>query len=153
MRGGYRPRAVGKAAEHQLRRRLERAGWSVLRAPASGARSNTAVPDIVAMKQGRILVFEVKLRDKPRSIYIEEYKYEGVKKYAENAGAKAFLAVKIRGEEDFRVLPWEEAERVKLRNGTWYVFYKEKLDRARRLAELLAELEAGQQLKSTGRRG
>jgi len=142
VRGGYRARLIGKTAEYSLKKRLEKAGWSVMRAPASGARSSEAVPDIVALKAGRILMFEVKLRDKPRSIYIEEHKYTGIMNYARRAGAQVYLAVKVRGEDDFRVLPWSEAERVELRNGVWYVFYKEKLDRAKTLTQLLSELGA-----------
>lgn len=144
MRGGAEARRRGKAVELQLLHRLRRLGWSVLRAPGSGARYSAPVPDIVALKKGMALVFEVKLRDKPRSIYIEEPKYLGVKEYAENAGAQAYLAVKIKGEQDFRVVPWYRAERVELRNGVWYVFYKEVLDNAITLSQLLVMLERRQ---------
>jgi len=144
MRGGAEARRRGKAVELQLLHRLRRLGWSVLRAPGSGARYSAPVPDIVALKRGQALVFEVKLRNKPRSIYIEETKYLGVKEYAENAGARAYLAVKIKGEQDFRVVPWYRAERVELRNGVWYVFYKEKLDRAISLSQLLKEISGEQ---------
>ena len=139
-RGGARARIIGRRVEHLLRKRLERAGWSVLRAPASGAGSSTPVPDIIAVKGGHVLVFEAKYRTKPRSIFIEPWKYDGIRRWAENAGAAAFLAVKIRGEDDFRVVPWERAEHYTSERGEWYVFYKDVIDRAETLAELLARL-------------
>lgn len=132
-------KARGKRAELALVERLRRAGWSVLRAPASGARSKEPVPDVVAVKKGRVLVFEVKYRAFPRSIPVPEQKYMAIKRHAEQAGGRAYLAVKLKGEDDFRVIPWEEAERTVTTYGVMYVFYKHAIDRARKLTELLAE--------------
>lgn len=134
---GAEPRRIGKAAELRLADYLRRRGWSVIRAPASGARSKQPLPDIVAMKGGRILVLEVKYRETPRSIYIEEEKYIGIKEYAENAGAEAYLVVKIRGEEGYRAVEWSRAEKQVLSNGAWYVFYKHVIDRAKSLDTVL----------------
>ena len=48
--------------------------------------------------------------------------------------------MKIRGEDDFRVVPWEQAEHYTSERGEWYVFYKDVIDRAETLTELLARL-------------
>lgn len=131
-------KAKGKWAELRLMQILKRAGWSVLRAPSSGSGYRESVPDVVAVKKGRVLVFEVKYRQSSRSIPLPEEKYMAVKKYAEQAGGEAYLAVKLKGEKDFRVIPWEEAERQETGRGVFYVFYKHVIDGARSLAELLA---------------
>lgn len=138
-RGGARSRALGKSAELRLARLLERLGWSVVRAPASGARRRNPVPDVIAMKRGVILMFEVKYRDDARSIYIEAEKYEGIKRFAENAGARVYLAVKLRGSEEWLVLPWSKAEKTTLKGRPAYAFYKHVIQSAIPLERLLQD--------------
>ena len=134
------PRALGKMAELGLVRRLRRAGWSVLRAPASGARSREPVPDVVAVKHGVILMFEVKYRARSRSIYMDAAKWDKLRRYAEQAGAELYLAVKLRGEDDYRVLGWDVAEHVRMDDKEYMAWYKEVIDRAGTLTDLLARI-------------
>jgi Holliday junction resolvase len=92
-------RRRGFEAERELVRKLWRKGFAVVRAPASGAKAKRIIyPDVVAIYQGRVLVFEVKTRSKLEAIYIEGDKVLKLKEFARRAGGEAFIAVKIKGE-------------------------------------------------------
>ena len=106
--------AKGKMAELELAYRLWRAGWLVVRAPASGRRARRLFyPDILAARRTgsgtRLLIFEVKLRDRRRSVYLEPRKYRLILELTRRSGAEAWLAVKVASE------------------GRWYLFRVENM--------------------------
>ena len=94
-------RKRGYEAERELVRKLWRCGFAVVRGPASGAKVRKAVyPDVVAIKNRRILVFEVKKRSKLESIYLDKEQVAKLREFARRAGGDAFIAIKISG------MPW-----------------------------------------------
>jgi len=106
-----RRRSRGYRAERDLVIRLWRLGFAVLRAPASGAKIKRAdYPDIVAIKDGRVAVFEVKSRKELSTIYIEEEQLRKLRTFTERAGGKAYIAVKLPRIE-WKFIPIEELER------------------------------------------
>jgi Holliday junction resolvase len=127
--------------ERELAKLLYRAGFAVIRAPASGSRAKRVFyPDIVAIYKKNILVFEVKARSEPCDIYIEKEKVERLRDFAERAGGEAYIAVKIISLGEWRVVPldklWETEE------GNYRVS-KFTLERSIELEELLGKIKSG----------
>ncbi len=101
-----RRRRIGFQHERELAIKLWKMGFAVMRAPASGAKaSRTKYPDLVAMRNGKIFVFEVKTREKPSTIYIDRGQVMKVIEFARRAGGLAFIAVKIRDGSQWRFIP------------------------------------------------
>jgi len=92
----------GYRYELELSARLYALGYSTLRAPASGKGGK---PDVVAIRKGRVVAFEVKVRSKPRDIYIPKIEVERLKTWAERAGAEAYIAVRILDPPEWRLVP------------------------------------------------
>ncbi|WP_048191982.1 Holliday junction resolvase Hjc [Pyrolobus fumarii] len=90
----------GFQKERDLVLRFWKAGFAAVRGPASGARAKRIVyPDVLAIYNGSVFVFEVKYRAKPETIYIEKSKLERLEEFARRAGGKLLIAVKYGGEE------------------------------------------------------
>ncbi|MCS7099263.1 MAG: Holliday junction resolvase Hjc [Sulfolobales archaeon] len=103
-------RSRGYRAERELVAQLWRRGFAVMRAPASGSKVKRAhYPDVVAIKNGRVAVFEVKSRSKEGNIYIEEEQIAKLVEFAARAGGKAFVAVKLP-RQDWAFVPVERLE-------------------------------------------
>ncbi|MCX8184344.1 MAG: Holliday junction resolvase Hjc [Sulfolobales archaeon] len=89
-------RSRGYRAERELVTQLWKKGFAVVRAPASGSKiKRAAYPDVVAIKKGRVAVFEVKSRSKEESIYIDREQIVKLVEFAERAGGRAYVAVKL----------------------------------------------------------
>jgi Holliday junction resolvase len=85
---------------------LYREGFAVIRAPASGSRAKRLFyPDIVAIYKRNILVLEVKARSEISDIYIDKYKVERLRDFAERSGGEAYVAVKITSLGEWRAVP------------------------------------------------
>jgi len=101
--GKSSPRAKrlrGFQAERDLVKLLWRLGFAVIRAPASGSKIKKAVyPDVVAIRKGKVLVFEVKRRSELSTIYVPKEQVEKLKMFSERAGGEAFIAIKIPGRD------------------------------------------------------
>ena len=94
--GGRKSRSRGYRAERELVNELWRLGFAVMRAPASGAKIKKAdYPDIVAIKDGKVAVFEVKSRAKLTTIYIDKEQINKLINFTQRAGGKAYIAVRI----------------------------------------------------------
>lgn len=83
--------AKGYRAERSLVHILHEKKYAVVRTPRSG-RIGLPSPDIIAVKGGRILVFECKSRESAFKIPLEQL---NELKVWEKAGAKAYIAWKI----------------------------------------------------------
>ncbi len=96
----------GRYAEYYLAKILMRYGYAVLRAPASGAKAKRfPYPDIIAFLKGRLLVFEVKRRQRRQTVYLSEEQYRTLKYWADR-GAEAYVAVRYDTEgPDFFIVP------------------------------------------------
>lgn len=133
-----RSRSKGYRAERELVNKLWRLGFAVMRAPASGSKIRKAkYPDVVAIKSGKVLVFEVKSRSKIESIYINGEQVSKLRDFSERAGGQAFIVVKIPNDV-WKTVPIDSLE--KLPNGS-YRLNKELIERSKELYEVLRELK------------
>jgi Holliday junction resolvase len=97
-------------AENELATMLWSLGYAVVRGPSSGGGVRSRFqPDLVAAKNGVILVFEVKTGREGEPIYIESSQVLGVQDFARRAGGAAYIAVRLKGGE-WRFHPIESLE-------------------------------------------
>ncbi len=102
-------RDKGFRAERALANKLWALGFAVVRGGASGGGVRKRfVPDIVAMRNGKILIVEVKYRSKEEAIPIELERAKRLLDFAQRAGGEAFIAVKY-GRREWRFIKLSEA--------------------------------------------
>lgn len=107
-------RSIAKRAferERDLARRLWKLGFAVIRGPASGAKAKRVLyPDLVAIKNKNIYIFEIKTREREEHIYIERYQVDKLREFARRSGGKPFIAIKVVREGEWRFVPIESLE-------------------------------------------
>ena len=86
------PYVKGYAAERELTHTLAKMGYMAIRAPRSG-RINLPSPDVIAAKDGRLIVFEVKFRESAFTVRPEQL--QELVEWRDKAKAAAYLACKI----------------------------------------------------------
>jgi len=86
-------RGIGE--ERELVHRLDKLGFAVVRAPASGSRTRLDRPDIVAGRRGLHLALEVKSTIK-EILYIEHESVMQLVRFSERFGARPLIAVKFK---------------------------------------------------------
>jgi Holliday junction resolvase len=84
--------AKGSAAERELVHTLSSMGYMTIRAPRSG-RINLASPDVIAAKNGKLLVIECKSRKGAFSVPLEQL--DQLREWRDKAGAVAYVGWKI----------------------------------------------------------
>jgi Holliday junction resolvase len=84
--------AKGYRAENELQHTLYGKGWAVLRAPKSG-RIGIAAPDLVAIRDGKVIVIECKSR--AGAFTVEAEQIEQLKEWQRRAGAVAYVGWKV----------------------------------------------------------
>ena len=82
----------GYVFEWRLTHELAKLGYMAVRTPRSG-RIGLASPDIIAAKNGKLIVIECKSRAKGFQIPMEQL--QELKQWEDKAGAKAYVALKI----------------------------------------------------------
>lgn len=82
----------GYRAEYELVHTLSKMGYMTIRAPRSG-RINLASPDVIAAKNGKLIVIECKSRKSAFTIPMEQL--NEMKEWNEKAGAAAYIGCKI----------------------------------------------------------
>jgi holliday junction resolvase Hjr len=82
----------GYSAERELLHKLYGMGYAVIRAPHSGS-SSLPSPDIIAAKNGKILVIECKSRKGAFTIHNDQL--NELKEWEMRGGAKAYIGWKI----------------------------------------------------------
>jgi len=98
-------KAKGVRAERQLANKLWQLGFAVMRGGSSGGGVRKRfVPDLVAMRNGRIIVLEVKYRSEEVPIPIERERLEKLLDFAKRAGGIAYIAVKY-GSKEWKFIP------------------------------------------------
>jgi len=89
-------RSRGYRAERELVIMLWKLGFAVMRAPASGARIKRAdYPDVVAIKKGKVAVFEVKSRRSISTLYISKDQVRKLREFSSRAGGRAYIAIRV----------------------------------------------------------
>lgn len=85
--------------ENELANLLWERGYAVVRGPSSGSRAQKRFqPDILAAKDGVVLVIEVKKARRGHPIYIPPHQAWGLRELERRSGGRAVVAVRI---------PWE----------------------------------------------
>ncbi|MGC9105959.1 MAG: Holliday junction resolvase Hjc [Thermoprotei archaeon] len=87
--------------ERYVLSRLRDKGFAVMRAPSSGSKRKDPVPDLVAMKDGVILLIEVKSKQEEGTIYVKKEQAEGILEFARRSGGEPFLCVRFPHETRF----------------------------------------------------
>jgi len=132
-------RQKGFYYERSLARKLWSKGLAVIRGPGSGGGSRDIVqPDLVAVKNGKIFVFEIKVRWKRNTIYINKEKVKRLKEFAKRAGGEPFIAVKIIDHIDWKFIPVDQLEKTGKGN---YKLSMESLREALTLSNLLGLID------------
>lgn len=91
-------KAKATRVENELANLLWDMGYAVVRGPSSGAGVRKRYqPDLVAVKGGKVLVVEVKLYRGEGPLYIPRHQVEGLREFAERAGAIVYIAVRLHG--------------------------------------------------------
>jgi len=135
-----RTRRIGFQHERDLARKLWSKGFAVMRAPASGSKAkHTVYPDLVAIKNKHILVFEVKTMHKPRSIYIPRERIDRMNEFIKRSNGIGYIAVKIIGSGEWRFIPLSELELTPSGN---YKVLKDKIESGLRLRDLVNMVES-----------
>lgn len=84
--------AKGYRAEYELVHKLSALGYMVVRTPRSG-RIGLSSPDVIAAKNGKMIVIECKSRK--GAFTVEESQIKELEEWVEKAGATAYVGCKI----------------------------------------------------------
>ncbi|MEM0340184.1 MAG: Holliday junction resolvase Hjc [Acidilobaceae archaeon] len=95
------PKRRSYEAETELANLLWKLGFAVIRGPASGGGARKRFqPDLVAVKEGRVLVLEIKRFFREEGpLYLESSQVMRLQEWARRAGGTALIAVRLSGGE------------------------------------------------------
>ncbi len=128
----------GHRAEMELVYKLWKRGFFSMRSPASGRKaSKIFYPDVIAIKNCKVLIFEVKLRKHKDTIHIHEYKVRMLRLLEERTGGKAYIAVKVSEEKKWYFFPLELLEPQIHGDSKRYVITVKMYDNAYSLSDIL----------------
>jgi len=91
-----KPYRKGYMGERELVYKLHERGYMVIRAPRSG-RISLPSPDVIAVKDGKVIVVECKTRN--AAFTVEEEQLKELSEWSEKGGAKAYVAWKLPRKE------------------------------------------------------
>jgi len=132
---GIVPQIIGSECEYILWRMLSEKGYFCMRVRGSGrGYSATIYPDLLAIKKGRVLMFEVKYRTDKQSVTISERRFKGYKMIAERAGAEFYIAAYYVPIGEFRFLRLDEYDNIS--KGWVYYRFLSFLHRGRRIDDI-----------------
>ncbi|MEM3546850.1 MAG: Holliday junction resolvase Hjc [Candidatus Bathyarchaeia archaeon] len=89
------PNRRGFKEERELVNRLEKLGFAVLRAPASGSGTKSDRPDILAGRRGLCIALEVKTTNR-KVLYVSLESLDQLVRFSDKFGANPYLAVKFK---------------------------------------------------------
>ncbi len=123
----------GRYAEYKLMLILKNSGYFVLRAPASGSRvKRFNYIDVIAIKRGIILLFEVKRKIQRDTITIRKEQIEKLKRAEELTGGHAYIAVYIDKDKRFYFFSLDQLED----RGNHYLLSAYEFDNAKWIEEI-----------------
>ena len=139
-----RRRRVGFQRERDLVVKLWKLGFACIRAPASGSKTKrTPYPDLVAIKDGRVFVMEVKTREKRETIYIPDTQIRKLLEFARRSGGVPLIAVKYMDGSGWKFIRVDYLERTQ--TGSWKIT-PELYDKGYTIEDLLAMSRPEQKL-------
>ena len=90
-----KPKSKASRLENELANFLWSQGFAVVRGPSSGAGvTKRYAPDLVAIKDGKILVIEVKSKVKDSPLYINSSQILGLEEFAKRSSGIPIIAYK-----------------------------------------------------------
>jgi len=126
----------GKMFERQLGKILLNHGFFVIRSPASGRRTKKFIyPDLVAIRKGKVLLFEVKMRKKRETVYIEKRKYDNLKFAAILSGGIPYLAVYVSSDKRWYLFKLDQL----VYRDRKYVLSMDRFDEGKNIEEVIKE--------------
>ncbi|MFP3259323.1 MAG: Holliday junction resolvase Hjc [Sulfolobus sp.] len=126
----------GSSLERYVVSKLRDRGFAVIRAPASGSKRKDHVPDIVALKNGFILLIEMKSRKSGDKIYIDREQGDGIKEFAKKSGGELFIGAKI--DKDLKFIKFGLLKRTETGN---YLVDREVMEKGLSFEELVRYVE------------
>lgn len=113
-------RRLGFQRERELVRKFWKLGFACMRGPASGSKTKkTPYPDLVAIKNGKVFVVEVKTREKRGTIYVPDDQLQKVVEFAWRAKGYALVAVKYMDGSGWKFVPVDKLD--KTPSGLWRI--------------------------------
>ena len=111
MSEGVNTKAKGRYGEYKLMQLLKKHGYFVMRAPSSGSKvKRFSYVDVVAIKKGLILLFEVKRRQKRDTITFRKEQIDKLKEAEEMTGGNAYVAVYLDDEKRWYLFTLDQLE-------------------------------------------
>jgi len=111
-----------------------------MRSPASGRRSSRIFyPDVIAAKNGRILLFEVKLRKHIDTIHIPKYKVEKLRQLEHITGGKAYIVVRVVEDKRWYCFTLDMIEKQVVDGKERYAITKRQYDKALTLKQIITQ--------------
>ena len=111
MSEGKNTKAKGRYGEYKLMQLLKKHGYFVMRAPGSGAKvKRFSYVDVVAIKKGLILLFEVKRRQKRDTITFNKEQIDKLKEAEEMTDGNAYVAVYLDDERRWYLFTLDQLE-------------------------------------------
>jgi len=93
-------KAIATRLENELANLLWEMGYAVVRGPSSGSGAKKRYqPDLVAIKNGVVIVIEVKKGRRGKPLYIPARQLKGLREFAKRARALVVIAVRLPGAE------------------------------------------------------
>jgi Holliday junction resolvase len=131
----------GSQIERTLANKFWELGFAVVRGGSSGGGVRKRfVPDLVVMRNGKILVLEVKYRSKSSTIAISRERIEKLKDFAQRAGASAYIAIKY-AYKDWRFVPLESLEKLSFTQSGYIYLDENKVEQLGLTLKQLIERE------------
>jgi len=128
----------GKKAEIDLVKILWRKGFFAIRSPGSGRRARRVFyPDIIAIRKGRIILFEVKLRKHRDTIHIPEWNIRKYRELMERTNGEFYIAIKITGEQRWFIFTLDQLEKQEHNGKTRYVITVSLFEKAKTIEDIL----------------
>jgi len=132
------PYIRGRRYEYKLMSILKKNGFFVMRSPASGRKSvRYYYPDIVAIKQGRIIIFEVKMIGDKRALYLPRRQYRKLEWIRRVTGAECYISVYYKDKGKFLFVDLNSYER---KSNRYYIWSRRYItEKGKTLSEVVGE--------------
>ena len=110
----------GRRYEYKLMEELKKRGFFVIRSPASGRKSiRFFYPDVIAIKDRRILIIESKMYSDRRALYVPSNQWRKLKWISEVTGGEGYISIYYKDIGEFLLVPLDSFDRKSDRYYIW----------------------------------